>query len=187
MPRIGPLAHDEMSEDARALLAASLSETGASAGAEAFFRTLLHHPGLYRRFAPFAGKLLLKGRLPARTRELAILRCATLCAAELEWNAHEPLAMAAGIAGDEIRALRDGSAAPVWTPGDAAVLRAVEELHAGARIKDATWAALAQDHDAAQLIELTFLIGAYHMIAFVQNSLQGGPWPADGQPVERKT
>ncbi len=184
MPRIGPLADQELSEDTRALLAFSVSETGAGAEAQTFFRTLLRHPGLYRRFAPFVGKLLLKGRLPARARELAILRCAALCAADLEWNAHVPMARAAGLDDAEIRAVRGGSAAPVWTPGDAAVLRAAEELHAEARIGDATWALLAGAFDEAQLIELTFLIGAYHMIAFVQNSLRGGPPPAGGHAVE---
>lgn len=184
MPRIGPLADHELTEDARALLAFSVGETGAGAEAQTFFRTLLRHPGLYRKFSPFAGKLLLKGRLPARARELAILRSAALCAAELEWNAHVPMARAAGLDDGEIRAVRDGSAAPVWTPGDAAILRAAEELHAEARIGDATWALLVGTHDEAQLIELTFLIGAYHMIAYAQNSLHGGPSPAGRHAVE---
>lgn len=180
MPRIGPLADHELSEDARALLAFSVAEVGPGSEAQVFFRTLLRHPGLYRRFSPFAGKLLLKGRLPARARELAILRCAALCAAELEWNAHVPMARAAGLTEAEIRAVRDGSSAPVWTPGDAAVLRAAEELHAEARIGDATWAMLVVTYDEAQLIELPFLIGAYHMIAYAQNSLRGGPPHAGG-------
>lgn len=47
----------------------------------------------------------------------------------------------------------------------------MDELHDGARISDETWSALAQAYDDNQLIELTMLIGQYHMVAFALNSL----------------
>ena len=37
------------------------------------FATLVRHPGLFRQWLPFGGKLLA-GKLPARERELMILR-----------------------------------------------------------------------------------------------------------------
>jgi 4-carboxymuconolactone decarboxylase len=42
------------------------------------FATLVRHPGLFRRWLPFGGKLL-SGKLPARDRELLSLRTGWLC------------------------------------------------------------------------------------------------------------
>ena len=53
----------------------------------------------------------------------------------------------------------------------AAVLRAVDELHGDAAISDQTWKQLAETFDYQQLIEVCMLIGQYHMVAFTLNSL----------------
>ena len=51
-------------------------------------------------------------------------------------------------------------------------MRAVDQLHDASRISDSTWEALAgHEYDETQLIELTMLIGQYHMVAFALNSL----------------
>ena len=42
------------------------------------FSTLAHHPKLLKRWAAFGGTLLFGGRLPARDRELLILRTAVV-------------------------------------------------------------------------------------------------------------
>ena len=42
-------------------------------------------------------------------------------------------------------------------------------------VSDATWAALATRLDEKQLIELLMLVGHYHKVAFVQNSLRFSP------------
>src|SRR3546814_11705462 len=58
-----------------------------------------------------------------------------------------------------------------WSREDASLLRAADELHADSRIGDATWAALAERYDEAQLIELCMVVGQYHLVAFTLNSL----------------
>lgn len=175
--RIPPLGDTELTDEARDLLALPLDGMGAGA-AQDFFRILLRHPGLYRRFAPFAGKLLAKGKLPARVRELAILRIAALCEAAFEWAQHVRIAREAGLTPDEIERVRRGSADGEWADDDALVLLAAEELHATARLSDAVWSRLAARFDVQQLIELPFLVGAYHMIAYVQNVLEIPAEPA---------
>src|SRR5438132_13774091 len=66
----------------------------------------------------------------------------------------------------------EGPDAPGWSPGDASLLRAADELHADARISDATWAELADDYDERGLIEIAILVGHYHLVAFALNSLE---------------
>lgn len=170
-PRIQPLAEAELSDEARELLALPLKGVDLPE-LSSFLATVVRHPGLYRRYAPFAGKLLVAGKLPARDRELAILRNAWLCQANVEWGEHVEIAHKAGLTSAEIDGVTRGSGEAHWSAHDRAVIKAVEELHAHSTISDVTWNLLAQRYDDMQLIELPMLIGAYRMIAYVQNSLQ---------------
>ena len=74
--------------------------------------------------------------------------------------------------GRKIERITLGAAAPGWEDFDRAILAAVEELHQSGVIGDDTWSVLAQRYDDKQLIELPMLIGAYQMIAYVQNTLR---------------
>lgn len=165
--RIPPLPASEQDDRARELLAQA---GGEAAGATNIFTTLVRHPGLFRRWLPFGGKLLA-GKLPARDRELLILRTGWNCGADYEWAQHVRIARRAGVADDEIARVKDGPDAPGWDPFDATLLRAADELHAQATLSDATWAALAARYDERQLIELPMLVGHYHLVAFALNSL----------------
>ena len=166
-PRIPPLQDEETDEQTSALL-----EEVRLPNAEAvnIFATLVRYPGLYRRWMPFAGKLLA-GKLPARDRELLILRSAWRCASSYEWGQHVRLAKQAGISAEEIDRIAAGPGAPGWEPFDRTLLTAVDELHDDACLTDATWAALASRYDERQMIELPMLVGQYHMLAFALNSL----------------
>lgn len=167
-PLLAPLPEDEWDPSTRELLAAIPRD--ADGRPPNIFTTLVRHPGLFRHFLPFGSHLLRDGRLPDRTRELLILRTAYNTRAGYEWGRHVPLARAAGVTLEEIRRVGAGPDAPGWTPADARVLRAADELHRNARLSAATWSALAVDHDEAQLIEITMLVGQYHMVAFFLNS-----------------
>lgn len=166
-PRIPPLGDDEMNQETSALL-----EDVRLPNAEAvnIFATLVRHPGLFRRWMPFAGKLLA-GKLSARDRELAILRTAWRCQSEYEWGQHVAIGRTAGLTDDEIHRVVEGPDAPGWSDADAAVLRAADELHDDACVGDQTWELLARQYDERQLIELIMLIGHYHLVAFALNSL----------------
>jgi alkylhydroperoxidase family enzyme len=175
-PRIPPLGDDETDEVTSALL-----EEVRLPNAEAvnIFATLVRHPGLFRRWMPFAGKLLA-GKLPARDRELLILRTGWRCRSSYEWGQHVRLAKAADIADDEIDRIAAGPDAPGWEPFERALLTAADELHDDACITDATWSALVARYDERQVIEVPMLVGQYHMVAFALNSL--GVQPEPGVP-----
>ena len=129
-----------------------------------------HHPELARAFLTFNGHLLLASTLSVRDRELVVLRVAAVRDAPYEWAQHELIAGDAGISPEEVARIRTGPAAPGWSPQDAALLAAVDELVAGAQVTDATWAALASTYDTQQLLDLVFTIGAYDLIAMVFNT-----------------
>lgn len=170
-PRIKPLPSSEWTDEVKELM--GLPQHGFDAEKVSdFLSTLVRHPGLYRRYAAFAGKLLMTGKLSARDRELAILRGGWLCRASLEWGEHIAIARKNGVTTAEIEQLIKGPDHPAWTARDRAILHSVDELHSTANISDTTWVELATHFDEMQLIELVMLIGAYQMIAYVQNALR---------------
>jgi alkylhydroperoxidase family enzyme len=165
VPRVAPVSPPDRTEEQRALL-----EPLGGDGALAIFATLAHHPGLLRRWLPFGGKLLLGGRLPARDRELIILRSALRCGAAYEWAQHVAMGREAGLTDSEMRLLNDPGV-DRWPREDADLLSAVDEVLDDHRIGDASWEALAARYDTEQLIEVPMLAGHYAMLAGVLGSL----------------
>lgn len=163
--RVAPLGDEELDEQQKELLAGVL----AAGPTQNIFRTLARHPGLFRKWMPFGGKLL-NGKLAARERELAILRVGWLCQADYEWGQHVPIGRRAGLTDEEIARIPKGPAAPEWSDLDRAVLQATDELHESAYVSDATWATLAEAFDDKQLIELVMSIGHYHLVSFALNT-----------------
>jgi 4-carboxymuconolactone decarboxylase len=163
--RVAPLGDDELDDQQRELLAGVL----AAGPTQNIFRTLARHPGLFRKWMPFGGKLL-NGKLPARERELAILRVGWLCRSDYEWGQHVPIGRRAGLTDEEIARIPAGPAAPEWSDLDRAILTATDELHDDAYIADATWARLAGAFDDKQLIELVMCVGQYHLVSFALNT-----------------
>jgi 4-carboxymuconolactone decarboxylase len=166
-PRIPPLPENERDEQQTELLAPIRTE-GKDLN---IFATLVRHPRLFKRWSGFGGFLLYRGELPARDRELLILRTAWNCRAEYEWGQHARIAVTVGLSEEEISRVIDGPEAPGWSRADAALLRAADELHRESSISDATWDVLALDHDEHRLIEICMVVGQYHLVAFTLNSL----------------
>ena len=164
--RIPPLPEGERDAQANELL----DQADVGIGKANIFTTLVRHPGLFRKWLPFGGKLL-NGRLPARERELLILRTGWNCRAEYEWGQHVVIGGRVGLTDEEIARVVSGPDAAGWSHGDAVLLRAADELHASAKISDGTWADLAAAYDERQLIEICMVIGHYHLVAFTLNSL----------------
>jgi 4-carboxymuconolactone decarboxylase len=140
-------------------------------GAYNIFRTLSRNPELFKAWLPFGGYLLAGGGLPVADRELMILRTAVVCRSSYEWGQHVRIALESGLSREVVDRVLEGPDAPGWTPHEAALLRAVDELHESATISDATWARLAETYDERLLMEATMLIGQYHLVAFALNAV----------------
>ena len=166
-PRIPPLSPDEQDDQARELLAGAAAP---GIPASNIFATLVRHPGLFRKWMPFGGKLL-SGKLPARDRELLILRTGWRCQSDYEWGQHVLIGRLAGVTDEEIERLKAGPDAPGWDPFDAALVRAADELHDDACITDETWTTLGGRYDEKQMTEVPMVVGQYHLVSFTLNSL----------------
>ena len=133
------------------------------------FGTLAHHPLLLKRYNALGGVFLRFGLLPARERELVILRTAWSTGSDYEFGQHTRLGLTAGLSAEEIaRVARAGTEG--WSGDDAALLETVADLHESDRVSDPTWAKLARRWSEAELVELLVLVGFYRMTAGFLNS-----------------
>lgn len=172
MPRLDPLPESEWPAELRTVLGSPSPAVGARLGDNNIFSTLAHHPALFRAWLPFGGFLLTGGVLGARERELLILRTGYNCSSPYEWGQHVRIGEAVGLQREEIMRVARGPDDPGFSAQDATLLRAADELHTGAKISDATFAALRERYDEPGLIEIAMLVGHYHLVAFALNSFE---------------
>jgi len=178
--RIAPLPESEWSAEVRELLPKGSS--AAEGRPLNIFTTLARHPKLLKRWMVFAGHVLSKSTLPARERELLILRTGWLCRSEYEFHQHTRIGLASGLSPDEIRKVTLGL--DTWTGLDRVLLRAADELHAGQTIGDDTWKALRESYSEQQLLDLLFTVGQYTLVSMVLNTLGVETEGASESPFE---
>jgi alkylhydroperoxidase family enzyme len=166
-PRVEPLQESELNDETRELLE-PLRRDGQVYN---IFATLARHPQLLKRWLVFGGHVLGKSTLPAREREIAILRMGWLCRAEYEWGHHVAIGKQVGLSDDDIKRIAEGPDAAGLVPFEATLLRAVDELHANTFIGDSTWKALAERYSTEQLLDLLFAAGQYKLVSMVLNSV----------------
>lgn len=134
------------------------------------FATLGRNKRLFRPWLMFAGRLMPRGSLPRADAELVILRVGWNCRARYEWAQHVHIAKRVGLDATAIARVPEGPDAEGWTDRQAAILKAVDELHADRVVSDATWERLMAHLDPPRLLELCMLTGHYEMLAMTLNS-----------------
>jgi 4-carboxymuconolactone decarboxylase len=169
-PRIPPLPPEAWEGDIKRILDTVPPGIDRRLGDNNIFPTFARHPDLFRAWLPFGGFLLTAGKLSGRDRELLILRTAVCTGSSYEWGQHVRISLDGGIEREAIDRVLEGPDADGWTPHEAALLRAADELHDDSKISDATWKTLAETYDDEQLMEATMVVGHYHMVAFALNS-----------------
>jgi len=171
-PRVPPVSLDEASDETRELMERFARADGRGEGGQLnIFRTLAHHPALLKRWTVFGNHILFKSTLPARDREIAILRVGWLCRSEYEWGQHVVIGKREGLTDDEIRRIASGADASGWDPFEAAIVRAADQLHHDAMIGAETWGTLSERYSTEQLLDLVFTIGQYHLVSMALNTL----------------
>jgi 4-carboxymuconolactone decarboxylase len=176
-PRIGPLdlmgnpeAAVESTERIRQAVGSTRPVTASTI--PELVATLMRHPGVFEGIANMSVQLQGNGVLAPRDRQLAILRTTWLCKAPYAWGEHVQHSKRIGLTSEEIERVTGPASSGGWNEHEAAVLRAVEELHADAMIADPTWAALSNRWNEQQLIELPVLVGQFTVTCYLQNSLR---------------
>ena len=178
-PRLAPIPPDEWGDDARAALAGAypaevvtrlLSTEPGSQPMPNALATMMHHPALVGPFLVYNNVLLQRPALSPRQRELMVLRVAWRTRSRYEWVQHLRLAPRVAITAEEIAAIADDSRTPTWSPLEADLLAATDQLIDGYRVDDDTWKRLAEHLDERQLVEVVFTVGTYTALAMAFRS-----------------
>ena len=125
------------------------------------------HPELLTAWRGFTAFLLRGGKVPARDRELVILRIAAMTGCDYEWGHHVRGFLGAGGTKDELPAILVGPSALSWSAFDRALMDAAAELRAQLCLTPNTLEALSARYDRQQLLEVVFLIGHYFTLVGV--------------------
>lgn len=185
-PRIAPVEEAEWTKEQEELLKPLIQEGGLLLNV---WKTLARHPAAMRPLMIWVEYILGRGAsaapghgntLPARERELLILRTGWLSRSGYEWVAHLRVGKRAGVTDEEIERIRTGSTAPGWNAVDKTLLQVAEELYADRFISDPVWSALRGHFREEQCMDAVYTVAQYTQVAMTLNAfgVQLDPgWP----------
>lgn len=133
-------------------------------------RTFAHHPALANVFSPLNLHILAANTLPVKQRQIAIMRTAWITKATYMWSSHLETSVSCGLSPEMYAPIQRGADDPYFTPFEATVMRATDELVNERRIGDASWQALRAEWSEKQMLDFMFTVGCYVMIAGVMRS-----------------
>jgi alkylhydroperoxidase family enzyme len=133
-------------------------------------RTFAHHPDLANAFSPLNIHLLSRNTLPVKQRQIAIMRVAWITKATYMWSSHLNTSISCGLSDDMYGPIQRGADDPYFTPIEATVIRATEDLVNDRKISDANWNLLMAQWNEKQMLDFLFTVGCYVMVAGVMRS-----------------
>jgi 4-carboxymuconolactone decarboxylase len=178
--RMPPIPADSMTDAQRSAVADF--KAARSADVSGPFVPLLRSPEVMSRARAMGDYLRFKSALPPRLSEFVILIIARRWTQQYEWNAHQPLALEAGIHADVVDAIADGRR-PEHMAADEDVLYTLsDELHRTQSVSDATYARAVTALGEQGVIDAIGITGYYTMLAMVMNTART-PLPEGQRPT----
>jgi 4-carboxymuconolactone decarboxylase len=180
-PRLAQLALDDMAPEQRKLAEEIIGFS--SVGISGPYNALLRSPVMARRMIDLLDYLRWNSSLPARLSEFAILIQARLWRSQVEWFAHHPLALKAGLAPSVAADLKANRRPVDMQPDEAALYDYCMELSTGHQVSDATFARARDLLGGEQaVVDLTVLSGTYVTVAMVLAAAEQGVPPGREAP-----
>ncbi len=128
--------------------------------------TLLHAPPVADGWNAFLGAIRERTSLPADIREVAICRVAVLNGAWYEWAHHAPLALAAGVSDEGMRALREtGGEGGGLTERQAAVVAYADAMTREVRVRGEVFGRVRALFGERGVVEITATVAAYNCVS----------------------
>ena len=155
-----------------------------SIGLQGPYNPLLRSPVLGQVMYDLLKYLRWNSSLQMRLTEFAILIVGRLWRSQIEWVAHEPIALKEGLSAAVIDELRKNRRPAIMQEDEAALYDFVMELYTGHKVSDATFARARALFSEKQLVDLTVIAGTYvtvaALIAMAEQPIPAGKKPAFG-------
>jgi 4-carboxymuconolactone decarboxylase len=134
------------------------------------FRVLLHAPDVEAALHPVGEYLRFRSVLADDVRELAILATAAHWRCAFEWDAHVPIARAAGVGDDTLDQVRRGEPASSGTRAQQSAHAVACAIHRDGRLPDEVFDEALAEFGREAVLELLVLCGYYSTLAMVLNA-----------------
>lgn len=168
--RLPQVRREDFTEETEAFFAQWTGGIFRNADQNPVLRTFAHHPALANAFSPLNIHLLSTNSLPVKQRQIAIMRTAWITGATYMWSSHLNTSKSCGLTDEFYEPVKVGADDPYFTPFEASVIRATEQLVRDQKIADAEWTALMAEWNEQQMLDFLFTVGCYVMVAGVMRS-----------------
>lgn len=156
-----------------------------SVGLSGPYNSLLRSPVMGERMFMLLDYLRFNTSVPRRLNEFAILIQARLWTSQVEWKAHYPLALKAGLSQSVADDLKEGKRPRSMMPDEAAVYDFCMELAGKRGVTDATFEHLRKFFTEQQVVDLTTVSGTYDTLAMLLNAAaKTGVEPGQTPPLQ---
>ena len=173
-PRFPQLTMDQLSGKQRPLAEQIMKVSSVGIGGP--YNPLLRSPVLGQRMLDLLHYLRWETSLPLRLNEFAILIIGRQWRSQVEWFAHAPLAIKAGLAPEIVAELKANKRPSNMPPQESVVYDFVAELTTGHSVSDATFNLARELLGEQQVVDLTAVAGTYVAVAMLlAMSEQGVP------------
>ena len=178
-PRFAPLTYDQLNVYQKPLGEQILRVSSVGLGGP--YNPLLRSPVLGQRMFDLLYYLRWNSSLPLRLNEMAILVTGRLWRSQVEWYAHAPLALKAGLSPEIVADLKAQKRPASMKQDEAAVYDFVMELSTKHQVSDETFARARQILGEQQVVDLTAVTGTYvtvaMLLAIAEESVPAGKEP----------
>jgi alkylhydroperoxidase family enzyme len=145
-----------------------LSQGGLGLGVLNLFKVLAHNPTLLRSYLRFGTVFFGDAMaLSPRLREIAVLRIGQLTGSEYEFAQHVRVARMVGLSDEEIASLQDYDETELFSDLERAVIRYTDAVSSLSPDVSELGRGLKRWLSERELMELTFAIGHWNMVARV--------------------
>ncbi len=164
-PRFAPLTMDQLTDQQKQLGEQIMKVSSVGLGGP--YNPLLRSPVLGRRMFDLLHYLRWETSVPLKLNEFAILIIGRQWRSQVEWYAHAPLAIKAGLSPDIVAELKAGKRPSNMPAEETVVYDFVTELSMNHAISDETFARAKKLLGEQQVVDLTTVAGAYISIAML--------------------
>ena len=152
-----------------------------SIGISGPYNMMLRSPVMGQRLFAMLDYLRFNTSVPRRLNEFAILIQARLWTSQVEWTAHYPLALKAGLPEAVANDLKEGKRPASMQPDEAAVYDLCMELSTNHVVSDASFKKARAVFSDQQIVDLIAVSGTYITAAMLSNTAED-PTPGGKTP-----
>jgi 4-carboxymuconolactone decarboxylase len=155
-----------------------------SIGISGPYNPMLRSPVVADRMFELLDYLRFNTTVPRKLNEFAILIQSRLWTSQVEWYAHYPLALKAGLSESVAADLKEGRRPTSMQPDEAVVYDLCMELSTKHVASDATYKRARDLFSEQQVVDLIMVSGTYASVAMLANAAEEGVPPGKTPPLQ---